>query len=96
MPLVTDTEARDTILHEIAHAKAGIGQHHNLNWKIAAMSVGARPEPCSRASFDAKQVGYKYIAPCNCGPTIHGTSRRPTRRKQCRKCRMSLSYVQQY
>lgn len=42
-----DTEIRDTILHEIAHAIAGPKARHGPKWKTIAKQIGAKP----RASF---------------------------------------------
>jgi len=95
MPLVSNAEILDTILHEIAHAKTP-GAKHGLAWQVAAIAVGAKPQPCSAAVIDAKQAGYKYIAACACGPHVHGKCRRPTRRVICSTCHQPLTYVQQY
>ncbi|MCY4100096.1 MAG: SprT-like domain-containing protein [Rhodobacteraceae bacterium] len=42
-----DSEIRDTILHEIAHALAGPKARHGHKWKMIAKQIGAKP----RASF---------------------------------------------
>ncbi|MCY4185458.1 MAG: SprT-like domain-containing protein [Rhodobacteraceae bacterium] len=42
-----DSEIRDTILHEIAHALAGPKARHGTKWKMIAQQIGAKP----RASF---------------------------------------------
>lgn len=39
----TDTQLRNTILHEIAHAHAGHAAGHGPAWKAAAVRVGADP-----------------------------------------------------
>ncbi len=95
MPLVPESDVLDTILHEIAHAKTP-GSHHGREWQMAAMAIGAKPEPCSGVAIDAKLAGYKYIAACACGENNHGKCRRPTRRLICSTCRTPLNYVQQY
>lgn len=48
-PLValnSETQVRDTILHEIAHALAGAGHGHSKHWKEVAASIGAEPHRC--------------------------------------------------
>ena len=95
MPLMSEAEVLDTIRHEIAHAKTPDAGHGPM-WKLAAIAIGARPEPCSGAKIDAKMAGYKYIAACACGPHTHGKTRRPTRSVMCSTCRQHLDYVQQY
>jgi predicted SprT family Zn-dependent metalloprotease len=44
--LNSEEQVRDTILHEIAHVKAGLKAGHGRMWKLTAMLIGARPEPC--------------------------------------------------
>jgi predicted SprT family Zn-dependent metalloprotease len=54
VPLNDEPEVRETILHEIAHAKMhatgilspGERSHHDEAWKEMARSVGAKPERC--------------------------------------------------
>lgn len=43
---------RDTILHEIAHAKVGRGHGHDNAWKLMARSIGAHPVSCKDAERD--------------------------------------------
>ena len=38
-----EEEVRETILHEIAHIKAGLHNKHNRIWKSWAVKVGANP-----------------------------------------------------
>jgi len=38
-----DDEVRDTILHEIAHALAGLENGHNAKWKAVCRRIGAKP-----------------------------------------------------
>lgn len=62
-----ESELRDTILHEIAHALCGPGVGHSKAWKETAKRLGCRPQTC----FDSTQVilpPRRYIAKCpNCG-----------------------------
>ncbi|GEM_PF-1617042 len=46
MRLFPPSEARDTILHEIAHALVGHAAGHGATWKAKAAEIGARPERC--------------------------------------------------
>jgi predicted SprT family Zn-dependent metalloprotease len=67
-------EMRDTILHEIAHAKAGNQAGHGPVWKSWARTVGANPE---RTTDTAVSVAPKIIGTCpNCGETV-GQQRMP-------------------
>lgn len=49
VPLLSEDEVRDVILHEIAHAQTP-GQHHNAVWRAAARKIGARPQRCAAPS----------------------------------------------
>ena len=95
MPLLADSEVLDTIRHEIAHAKTPT-HGHDTTWKLAALAIGARPQPCAAVDIDAKMAGYKYIAACACSAVKHGKTRRPTRSLICVDCRQRLDFVQQY
>jgi predicted SprT family Zn-dependent metalloprotease len=80
---------RDTILHEIAHAKAGHGAGHNYQWKLVAMGLGCNPShTCGEG---VKSVAGKYQATCPCG-LDHNMYRMPQRRKICRRCKASLDF----
>lgn len=46
-----ESSARDTILHEIAHALVGHGAGHGKLWKDKCREIGARPE---------RLVNFKY------------------------------------
>ena len=42
-------ETQDTVLHEIAHALAGVGHGHDSHWKHWCIQVGAEPTRCYRS-----------------------------------------------
>lgn len=46
----TSEQVTDTILHEIAHALAGLGAGHGPKWKAIASRLGARPRSCAPAT----------------------------------------------
>ncbi len=80
---------RDTILHEIAHAKAGHSAGHNYQWKLVARGLGCNPShTCGEG---VKSVAGKYQATCPCG-LDHNMYRMPQRRKICRRCKASLDF----
>ena len=58
-----ETEVRDTILHEIAHALVGPGQGHGRLWKLQAHAIGARPEACY-SSKNTKHADSPYTFEC--------------------------------
>ncbi len=62
------SQARDTILHEIAHALVGPGHGHGPVWKAKAASIGARPQRCYDSSI-AKVPG-NWVGTCPAGHTV--------------------------
>ena len=72
-------QVTDTILHEIAHAKAGYEAGHGRKWQMVARSLGARPERCGAGV--APQGSWYAICP-NCGHE-HQAYRRRTRSVSC-------------
>lgn len=58
-----DMEVRNTILHEIAHALAGLQAGHGPIWKHHARAVGAKPVACSSEPEAAAAVS-KYVVVC--------------------------------
>lgn len=60
--LNSESEVRDTILHEIAHALVGRGHHHDITWQQKAASIGARPIRCYGADIAVPTP--KYIGRC--------------------------------
>lgn len=58
------SEVRDTVLHEIAHALAGQGHGHDRVWKQWCRKVGCRPIRCY--SIESVVVPTKYALYCGC------------------------------
>jgi predicted SprT family Zn-dependent metalloprotease len=85
--LNSEEQVRDTILHEIAHARAGISAGHGPMWKAIALAIGARPEPCCTAS--TVQVQGRYFAVCpNCAQELNKYRRpRAGARYVCVSCK---------
>jgi predicted SprT family Zn-dependent metalloprotease len=64
-----EESVRDTILHEIAHALAGHRAGHGLQWKMACMRIGAKPQ---RTCEYAEMPKGKWKATCaGCSVTHH-------------------------
>jgi predicted metal-dependent hydrolase len=51
VPRMPETEVRDVILHEIAHALAGSGHGHDWAWQAVATRLGAQPKPTKNCSY---------------------------------------------
>src|ERR1700677_340537 len=76
-----DSLIRNTILHEIAHAKAGNAAGHGPLWKLAAIAVGAKPE--AKCGLGVKEVPTKIKATCPLCGQLHYFTRMPKRSKYC-------------
>ena len=73
--LNSEAEVRDTILHEIAHALAGVENGHNEKWKAVCRRIGAEPERL--AGDDVVTVRPRYTMVCGtCNRTLMHRHRR--------------------
>ena len=82
-----EDEVKDTILHEIAHAIAGIEHGHNEVWKTVCLQIGAKPQRL--AGRDVKVVEPPYVIMCgNCDEVL------AKRHRRIRKERLARSYCQ--
>lgn len=92
-----EAEVRDTILHEIAHALAGLKNGHNAHWKSICRRIGARPRRLAGESVAV--VDARYAIVCGrCARPLAKRHRRPgherLRRSYCRECgRRSLGHL---
>lgn len=81
-PKVPNSDIKNTILHEIAHALAGCQASHGPLWKAIAIGIG-----CDGATTNKTWRGApsKYRISCKCG-AINARRHKITRRKVCGKC----------
>ncbi len=81
-----ESEVRDTILHEIAHALVGPGHGHDEGWKAKCVEVGARPERCYGEEVEMPKG--RWRATCGSCGREHDRHRRPKQLTgwHCRKC----------
>ncbi|MEX2672648.1 MAG: SprT-like domain-containing protein [Phycisphaeraceae bacterium] len=84
-----DFEVRDTILHEIAHAIAGVENGHNHIWRKVCREIGARPQRL--AGEEVVVVRGRYAVVCGCCGRLLGTRHRRMavdrlKRTYCRHC----------
>jgi predicted SprT family Zn-dependent metalloprotease len=77
-------DVQETILHEIAHAKAGPGHGHDYTWQLTCIRVGANPERCYD-SDERPGVRAKYTGTCAAGH-LHYRERASKREHSCSKC----------
>jgi len=82
--LHTDTEVRDTILHEIAHALVGANHHHDAVWQATARRIGCTGQRC--VSTGSARVEGAWVGNCPVGHRIT-RHRRPMRVASCSECR---------
>ena len=80
-----EPHVRDTLLHEIAHAKAGYRAAHGPKWREVACALGCRPRAC----YDHRAINVParaWIGTCpNCADTI-ARHRRFDKILACAKC----------
>jgi predicted SprT family Zn-dependent metalloprotease len=81
--LHSETDVRDTILHEIAHALVGPAHGHDAVWRAQALAIGCSAKRC--VSTDAPRPPGPWVGVC---PTGHRTTRhrQPTRVQSCGQC----------
>jgi hypothetical protein len=82
-----ETEVRDTILHEIAHALVGPQHGHDDVWRATARRLGCSGERCS--SKDAPAIDGDWVGVCAAGHRVT-RHRRPERPAACRQCARSF------
>ena len=78
-----ETEVRDTILHEIAHALVGPVAGHGPVWRAQAIAIGCSARRC--VSEDAPRVLGAWLGVCSAGHAID-RHRRPERVLLCGPC----------
>ena len=61
-PAATNDKVRDVLLHELAHAIAGVEEMHNDKWKAIARKIGCTADVCSGAFLIKSD--YKYLITC--------------------------------
>lgn len=87
MKLWDEPEVTDTILHEIAHALAGHKAGHGTQWKMAARTIGAKPERCYNPERDGLEVPEGvWESKCPSGRHTARQHRAPLRVHSCSSC----------
>ena len=80
----TRVEIEDTLLHEIAHAIAGVEHRHDEVWKATARKIGCTAERC----HDVTHTLARWIGECGCVRRWfrHRLNRRLRGGARCLKC----------
>lgn len=61
VPHLSDADARDVVLHEVAHLIAGHAAGHGPKWKHACVVVGAKPERTTDAVPDSVRIKHASV-----------------------------------
>lgn len=85
--LHTADEVRDTILHEIAHALAGLEHGHGPVWRTQALAIGCSAQRC--LAEDVPRPDAPWRGTCPRGHVVTRW-RRPQRVLSCRRCAPSF------
>jgi len=75
----TEEATRQTILHEIAHAIAGLHAGHGPEWKTHARRIGVKNPKCSRKGTGNTAPKYTWAVKHN-GEIVKGYFRKPNNR----------------
>ncbi|SEA68973.1 Predicted Zn-dependent metalloprotease, SprT family [Bowdeniella nasicola] len=86
MRLYSEAEAKDTVIHEVAHAIAGPLAGHGPIWKHVARSLGGSASVS--VGRDAPRVPPKYRGVCACGREFH-RMRLPSEGLLCKACALA-------
>ena len=90
-----ESEVRDTVLHEVAHALAGSAAGHGPRWQMWAIRVGARPQRCA-SNVDMPEGGIEGVCAPDC-TVRHTRHRMPPKRLldayQCNHCYSKVTWV---
>ncbi|WP_372728650.1 SprT-like domain-containing protein, partial [Nocardioides sp.] len=78
-----ESEVRDTILHEIAHALVGPGHGHDQVWQAKARRIGCTGLRCTAP--DLPKIEGDWVGRCSAGHQVT-RHRRPTRPAACAQC----------
>jgi predicted SprT family Zn-dependent metalloprotease len=83
----SDTDIRDTLLHEIAHALIGKKHNHGAEWKAKVVEIGGSAERTHRMEF----APARWNVTCENRCWTHVAQQRNSR-LICRKCGGKLVY----
>ncbi|MBW3068511.1 MULTISPECIES: SprT-like domain-containing protein [unclassified Actinomyces] len=88
MALYDEAEVRETVLHEIAHARVGAAHGHDAVWRAEARRIGASGRRL--VSERAPRVPGRWVGTCPAGHTVD-RMRRPALPCSCSRCARGFS-----
>jgi predicted SprT family Zn-dependent metalloprotease len=94
VPLWSEDQVTQTLIHEVAHAVVGPGNGHGRVWQAQMRAMGVRADRC----HSNETVQGRYLAICDhCGVDAHRAHRMSPAMKQGRHlhaaCRKSVRWV---
>lgn len=94
----TDSEFKNTVLHEIAHAIAGHAAGHGKEWKRVAQELGCDAKRCHPANEEHQAYLDRHMkrVQCPCGHVDirrHSVKRTFLLHNRCRSCNGELKVV---
>ncbi len=84
----SESAIRDTILHEIAHALAGMAHHHDAVWRRIARGIGCSAARCHDIDFSPP----RWIMQCPNGCFVYARKRRNSG-MICKKCKQPPRFI---
>ena len=88
MAMYDESEVRETVLHEIAHARVGAAHGHDAVWRAEARRIGA--SGARLVSAEAPRVAGLWVGTCPAGHTVD-RMRRPALPSSCSRCARRFS-----
>lgn len=88
MALYSEDEVRETVLHEIAHARVGASHGHDDVWRAEARHLGASGQRLVDSA--APRVAGPWVGTCPAGHTVD-RMRRPSVPSSCSRCARHFS-----
>ncbi|BDA64557.1 SprT-like domain-containing protein [Actinomyces capricornis] len=83
MALYPESEVRETVLHEIAHARVGASHGHDAIWTAEARRIGASGTRLVGAG--SPRLRGRWVGRCPAGHEVD-RMRRPSRPVSCARC----------
>lgn len=83
MELYDEAEVRETVLHEIAHARVGAAHGHDAVWRAEALRIGATGRRL--VSREAPRIEGRWVGTCPAGHRVT-RMRRPAAPLACAVC----------
>lgn len=85
----SDSDFKETFMHEMAHALTGPGNGHNEKWRMKCIELGIEPKRISR---DRININHNYEVWCpECEVMLCERDRKTD--SICKRCRSKVEWV---